>query len=409
MINMNFSGRGSGVLTVSQLNFYIKSLIESDLKLSGVFISGEISNLTDHYRSGHIYLSLKDEKSVIRAVIFSGNASRLKFRPENGMKVIARGRVSLYEATGQYQLYIDDLMPQGAGALAVAFEQLKAKLEKEGLFDKASKKPLPVYPGTVGVITSPTGAAVEDIKNIISRRWPPANILIYPSLVQGDGAVQQLIAGINYFSAAGCADVVIIGRGGGSAEDLWVFNSEELARAIYSCKVPVISAVGHETDFTICDFVADLRAATPSEAAQRAVPDVLEVKSQVENLGRYLRSTAAGNLIMKESSVEKLRLSLEALSPEREIDKRRLFLEALRTRFEAAAKMSMEKKERELWSLGDRLSQLDPVKTLQRGYAVAQKDGKILRSVSEVQSGDMIEITLSDGSFISKAQRACSE
>lgn len=399
MINTSFGSRGSGILTVSQLNFYIKSLIESDLKLSGIFISGEISNLTDHYRSGHIYLSLKDEKSVIRAVIFSGNASRLKFQPENGMRVIARGRVSLYEATGQYQLYIDDLMPQGAGALAVAFEQLKSKLDKEGLFDKAAKKAIPKYPETVGVITSPTGAAIEDIKNIISRRWPPANILLYPSLVQGDGAEQQLIEGLEYFSKNKCADVVIIGRGGGSAEDLWVFNSEKLARAVYGCQVPVISAVGHETDFTICDFVADLRAATPSEAAQRAVPDILEVRAQTEQLAKYLRSTALGNLMAKSAAVEKLKLSLEALSPIKEIEKRKLYLESLGTRFEAAVQKSLNEKERRLWSLGDRLSQLDPVRTLQRGYAVAEKEEKTLRSVSQVKSGDMIKITLYDGSF----------
>lgn len=399
MINTSFNVGRTGVLTVSQLNFYIKSLMDSDPRLSSVFISGEISNLTDHYRSGHIYLSLKDDKSIIRAVIFAGNAARLKFRPENGMKVIARGRVSLYEATGQYQLYIDDLQPQGAGALAIAFEQLKNKLEKEGLFLQSSKKTLPPYPKTVGIITSPTGAAIEDMKSILLRRWPMVNILIYPSLVQGDEAPKQLAKGIKYFSDKKCADVVIIGRGGGSTEDLWAFNSEELARAIYDCTVPVISAVGHETDFTICDFVADVREHTPSAAAKRAVPDIFEERNKLLSLGKSLEGYARKNLVNKEIVFARLKDNMINRGPEKELEKKKAYLEDLSVRFHRAEEMIMASKEQTITSLRDKLSQLDPKGTLMRGYASVVKDGLTVSSVEQVSKGDRIIITLSDGSF----------
>lgn len=399
MINTSFNVGRTGVLTVSQLNFYIKSPMDSDPRLSSVFISGEISNLTDHYRSGHIYLSLKDDKSIIRAVIFAGNAARLKFRPENGMKVIARGRVSLYEATGQYQLYIDDLQPQGAGALAIAFEQLKNKLEKEGLFLQSSKKTLPPYPKTVGIITSPTGAAIEDMKSILLRRWPMVNILIYPSLVQGDEAPKQLAKGIKYFSDKKCADVVIIGRGGGSTEDLWAFNSEELARAIYDCTVPVISAVGHETDFTICDFVADVREHTPSAAAKRAVPDIFEERNKLLSLGKSLEGYARKNLVNKEIVFARLKDNMINRGPEKELEKKKAYLEDLSVRFHRAEERIMASKEQTITSLRDKLSQLDPKGTLMRGYASVVKDGLTVSSVEQVSKGDRIIITLSDGSF----------
>lgn len=399
MINTSFNVGRTGVLTVSQLNFYIKSLMDSDPRLSGVFISGEISNLTDHYRSGHIYLSLKDDKSVIKAVIFAGNAARLKFRPENGMKVIARGRVSLYEATGQYQLYIDDLQPLGAGALAIAFEQLKNRLEKEGLFLQSAKKPLPLYPKTVGVITSPTGAAVEDIKSILLKRWPPINIIIYPSLVQGEEAPKQLIQGIKYFSDTKCADVVIIGRGGGSAEDLWAFNSEELARAIFDCTVPVISAVGHETDFTICDFVADVREHTPSAAAKRAVPDIYEEKNKLTSLEKSMERYAEKNLLHKEIVLEKIQDKMYAYGPEKEIRNKISYFENLKIRFQEAEEKYLSSKELNLNTIENKFSQLDPEKILKRGYAALQKEGAVVSSVNQVSKGDRISVTLSDGSF----------
>lgn len=399
MINTSFNVGRTGVLTVSQLNFYIKSLMDSDPRLSGVFISGEISNLTDHYRSGHIYLSLKDDKSVIKAVIFAGNAARLKFRPENGMKVIARGRVSLYEATGQYQLYIDDLQPLGAGALAIAFEQLKNRLEKEGLFLQSAKKPLPLYPKTVGVITSPTGAAVEDIKSILLKRWPPINIIIYPSLVQGEEAPKQLAGGIKYFSDTKCADVVIIGRGGGSAEDLWAFNSEELARAIFDCTVPVISAVGHETDFTICDFVADVREHTPSAAAKRAVPDIFEERNRLASLAKSLNGYTSKNLSHKEIILEKIQDKMYAYGPEKEIRNKISYFENLMIRFQEAEEKFLFSKELNLNTIENKFSQLDPEKILKRGYAALQKEGAVVSSVNQVSKGDRISVTLSDGSF----------
>ena len=399
MINTSFNNSRSGILSVSQLNFYIKSLMDSDMKLSGVFISGEISNLTDHYKSGHIYLSLKDEKSIIRGVMFAGNAARLKFRPENGMKVIARGRVSVYEATGQYQLYIDDMQPYGAGALAVAFEQLKAKLEKEGLFHVSAKKAIPMYPKTVGIITSPTGAAIEDMKSILVKRWPIVNILIYPSLVQGEEAPKQLIKGINYFSKKKCADVVIIGRGGGSAEDLWAFNSEELARAIYACEVPVISAVGHETDFTICDFVADIREHTPSAAAKRAVPDIFDERNKLSALGKSLDVYARKNLAHKELYFEKLKDNMADRGPAKALEKKQVDFDDLAKRFYDTEKKLIEEKENSLKALEDKLSQLDPEKTLMRGYAAVEKDGITVSSVKQGAKGDRITITLADGSF----------
>ena len=264
------------VLSVSQLNFYLKSLIENDPRLGMVIVSGEISNLTDHYSSGHIYLSLKDSRSVLRAVMFAGNAR--------------------YEPSGQYQLYIEDMQPDGVGALALAYEQLKKKLQAEGLFDASRKKPLPRFPKTVGVITSPTGAAVQDIRNILYRRFPAVNMMLAPVLVQGEGAPAQLINALRQLDAQGQCDVLIIGRGGGSVEDLWAFNDEALARTIAACRTPVISAVGHETDFTICDFVADLRAPTPSAAAELAVPDVRELKAHLQSQRQYLQSLMENRL-----------------------------------------------------------------------------------------------------------------
>ncbi|MCH5303946.1 MAG: exodeoxyribonuclease VII large subunit, partial [Ruminococcus sp.] len=267
------------IITVSQLNYYVKSLLDNDPHLTNVFLTGEISNLTDHYRSGHIYFSLKDKNAVVRAVMFAGNARNLKFKPEEGMKVIVLCRVSLYEATGGYQIYVEDMQPDGIGALTLAFEQLKKKLEEKGIFSAENKKPIPKFPKTVGVITSPTGAAVQDIRNILTRRFPSVDIVLCPVLVQGTGAPAQLINAVNLFNEYDLADVIIIGRGGGSIEDLWAFNDENLAYSIYASNIPVISAVGHETDFTICDFVSDLRAPTPSAAAELAVPDREELLS----------------------------------------------------------------------------------------------------------------------------------
>lgn len=248
--------------TVSQLNRFIKQMMDGTPILNNIWVKGEISNYKQHY-SGHCYLTLKDEGGVLKAVMFKSSALRLAFAPENGMKVLARGRVSVYERDGAYQLYIEEMQPDGVGSLHIAYEQLKAKLLEEGLFDEAHKKPLPQYPSTIGVVTATTGAAVRDIINVLSRRYPCAKVLIYPTLVQGEGASAGIVEAIEYFNHQRCADVLIVGRGGGSIEDLWAFNEEATARAIYASEIPIVSAVGHETDFTIADFVADLRAPTP--------------------------------------------------------------------------------------------------------------------------------------------------
>ena len=271
-----------GTFSVSELNGYIKRIIESNRTLASVTVKGEISNFTAH-RSGHFYFSLKDSEGQIKAVMFRSRAQTLRFMPESGMKVIVHGSVSVYERDGVYQLYASSIQPDGIGALYLAYEQLKEKLYKNGIFDPAHKMPLPKYPEKIGVITSPTGAAVRDIINVLKRRYPIASIYLYPSLVQGDGAEEDLIKAVDYFDRSNLCDVIIIGRGGGSIEDLWAFNSEKLAMRIFDCKIPIISAVGHETDFTICDFVADMRAPTPSAAAEISAPDIAELLLRLDS------------------------------------------------------------------------------------------------------------------------------
>ena len=275
--------RSTGAFTVSELNGYIKNLFDSDRTLSAVSVKGEISNFTRH-SSGHLYFSIKDKGSVIRAVMFRAAAQKLVFAPENELMVIVTGRIGAFVRDGQYQIYVETMQPDGKGSLALAFEQLKKKLASEGLFDQSKKKPIPKIPKRIGVITSPTGAAVRDVINVVTRRFPYAEILIYPALVQGAGSAASLIGAVEYFDKTASCDVLIIGRGGGSIEELWSFNDEGLARAIYNCRIPIISAVGHETDFTICDFVADLRAPTPSAAAELAAPDTAKLLKQFSNI-----------------------------------------------------------------------------------------------------------------------------
>lgn len=394
-MNNNFAA--PKIISVSQLNTYLKGLLDNDPNLQYVFVSGEISNLTDHYSSGHIYLSLKDSKAVIKAVMFSFNASRLRFKPQNGMKVLVRGRVSVYEPSGQYQLYIEDMQPDGIGALSLAYEQLKEKLMKEGLFDKAAKKPLPSFPEKVTVITSPTGAALQDIRNILNRRWPYAQVELIPVLVQGDGAALQLTKAINDVSSANNTDVVIIGRGGGSIEDLWAFNSEELARAIYACKVPVISAVGHETDFTICDFVSDMRAPTPSAAAELAVPDKFEQIEFLAQQKQYLSVLWDRFYSSKCAEVNAFNSKLNVLDPARDFKDKVNSLELLRNRLTSLSENLVTKKEKELSDIKGRLFALDPVSILSRGYAVVSKEDTTVSSVVSLEDGDRITIRLHDG------------
>lgn len=394
-MNTNFST--PKIISVSTLNNYLKGLLDSDPNLQYVFVSGEISNLTDHYSSGHIYLSLKDTKAVIKAVMFSFNASRLRFKPQNGMKVIARGKVSIYEPSGQYQLYIEDMQPDGIGSLTLAFEQLKEKLTKEGLFDASHKKPLPQFPKKVTIITSPTGAALQDIRNILSRRWPFAEVELLPVLVQGEGAASQLTNAINIVSAKNNSDVVIIGRGGGSMEDLWAFNSEDLARAIYTCPVPVISAVGHETDFTICDFVSDMRAPTPSAAAELAVPDRAEQGEMLLQQRQYLFALADRFIAKQKSQIDIFTHKIDVLDPQREYLDKCNVLDRLSSRLSAKGEAIMGAKEKELSELKGSLFALDPASILRRGYSVVSKDDTTINSAEELSVGDKVKLRFKDG------------
>lgn len=390
------------VLSVSQLNFYIKSVIENDPRLNFVFLTGEISNLTNHYRSGHIYLSLKDEKSIIRAVMFAGNARNLRFQPQDGMKVICRGRIAVYEPNGQYQLYIEDMQPDGVGTLTIAFEQLKNKLAEKGFFDNAHKKPIPKFPKTIGVITSPTGAAVQDIRNILSRRYPCADIVMCPVLVQGESAPAQLTEAVRKLDEYNACDVIIIGRGGGSIEDLWAFNSEELACAIYDCKIPVISAVGHETDFTICDFVSDLRAPTPSAGAELVVPDKDELMSFYNSQLQYISSMTDAQLKRYCNLVTDFRRRLSLVSPQSKIDKYEQQLSVLSNKAEAFIADTINKTDNSIRTSAAKLESLNPVSVLSRGYAIAEKDGQVVSSKKQLKVNDEFSIEFSDGKISAK-------
>lgn len=390
------------VLSVSQINFYIKSIIENDGSLQFVLVTGEISNLTVHQRSGHIYLSLKDSNSVISADMFAGNARRLKFRLENGMKVICRGRISVYEPSGRYQLYIEDMQPDGVGALTLAFEQLKKSLAQKGLFDNAHKKPLPKFPKTIGVITSPTGAAVQDITNIIRRRFPSADIVLAPVLVQGESAPEQLVRAVNKFSASKIADVVIIGRGGGSAEDLWAFNDEQLAYAVYNCETPIISGVGHETDFTVCDFVADVRASTPSAAAELAVPDRQELMSYYFKQKQYISAMLDRKIKTAQLRLENQQRRMSASSPKLKAEQLEKQLSAKSEKLTRFMNIYISDKENKLIAAKGKLDGLNPFNVLNRGYAIAEKDEKIITSSKQLKDGDDFTVILSDGKINSK-------
>ena len=385
------------VLSVSQLNRYVKSIIEQDYNLQTVFVQGEISNFTNHYRTGHYYMTIKDEYSSIRAVMFKSANSRLRFMPENSMNVIIKGRVSVFERDGQYQLYIDDMQPDGAGALSLAFEQLKNKLAAEGLFDESRKRPIPRFPERVGVVTSPTGAAIRDIINVISRRFPAAELILCPVQVQGASAAGQIKAAIELFNAKKAADVLIVGRGGGSAEELWAFNEEPVARAVAASEIPVISAVGHETDFTICDFAADLRAPTPSAAAEIAVPDITALGELLGIFSRRMNSAVGGTLSHEKARLEARAQLLKRLSPRNYIDDLAARCGGAGVRIDSAVRHSMEVRRGEIAALCARLDALSPLRVIARGYAVASSGGKVLTSPSQVEVGDTIDLRLAGG------------
>lgn len=414
-------------LTVSQLNEYIKSYIDAIPAFFNICVKGEISNFTNHYKSGHFYFTLKDNDSLIKAVMFRTYAGNVRFVPQNGMKVTARGRVSVFVRDGIYQLYCEELIPDGVGDLYLAYEQLKEKLAGEGLFDDSAKKPIPEYPRKIGIVTSPTGAAIQDMLNILSRRFPVCEVELYPALVQGEGAPKELIDGIRHFD--GDVDVIIIGRGGGSIEDLWAFNSEALARAIYKCKTPVISAVGHETDFTICDFVSDLRAPTPSAAAELAVPDREELASLLQGYGRIMSRAVCAKTAMCREKLTSVSESRIFSSPFSYTDEKRMLLDRYcdavsksfagrvasdksklaseTARFTREVGVYCDAKRKSLSAVCARLAALNPMSVLARGYAaVFDAEGKVVTSVKAVSVGDDLELEMSDGKIDVKVMSA---
>ncbi len=391
----------SVVLTVTQLNQYAKSIIENDINLNNVFVVGEISNFVDHYRSGHLYMSIKDSQSVISAVMFAGNASRLKFRPENGMSVIIRGRVSIYERDGKYQLYIDDMQPDGIGSLALAFEQLKEKLSKAGLFDSQHKKTIPRIPSKIGIISSPTGAAVQDVLNVLNRRFPMAEIVFAGVQVQGESAVSSIIDALERLNQTD-VDTIIIARGGGSSEDLWPFNDEGLAYSIYNSRIPVISGVGHETDFTICDFVADLRAPTPSVAAELAVPDAREQMNYIFTLRNTLDYHIDNSINDRYRKIETYRNSPVLKNPEKIIENCGLYLDVLNSRINDSYKEIVSDYASRFYSVCSKLDTLSPLKVLSRGYSIVKKDNLIVNKSDSLSVDDTVSIRLVDGEVKAK-------
>lgn len=390
------------ILTVSQLNLYTKSVIEQDDNLNNVFVCGEISNFVDHYRSGHLYLSLKDEKCSISAVMFAGNASRLKFKPENGMSVIVRGRVSIYERDGKYQLYIDDMQPDGVGALALAFEQTKEKLAKLGIFSPEHKKTIPQFPSRIGVISSPTGAAIQDVLNVLNRRFPLAEIVFSGVQVQGDTAAEQICRAIEKINGLNAADVVIIARGGGSAEDLWPFNDEKLAYAIYNSHIPIISGVGHETDYTICDLAADLRAPTPSAAAELSVPDCREQLYFVSSLKNSIYNSVNSMIDDLNTGLNEILNKPVLENPNGFFDNCELYLDSLRKTVCDGTMKKYELLSAEFSHICEILHTLSPVKVLSRGYSIVKHNGCAVTSSKDLKSGDYVDITFANGTAKAK-------
>lgn len=390
------------VISVSKLNEIVKMLIEDCQPLRNIYVSGEISNFTHYYRSGHMYFTLKDEKSQIKAVMFASYAGKLRFKPENGMKVICRGRLAVYEKNGEYQIYAEDLQPDGLGALNLAFEQLKAKLFNEGVCSDEIKKPLPLYPKKIGVATSNIGAAVEDIKNITNRRYPLAELVIVPTIVQGALASADIVKSIEFLDSMDDVDVIIVGRGGGSIEDLWAFNTEEVARAVIACKTPVVSAVGHETDYTICDFVADLRAPTPSAAAELVCPDILSLINYVDGLKKQLDFSIRSRLDDESIKLDELS-SADVLSDYgKVIEAYKDNVLVLSDRLNDAYKYMLEAKGNGFGILIEKLNALSPLAVLARGYSICEKNGLAVRNINEIKANDSLDIKMQGGSAVCK-------
>lgn len=387
------------VLSITQINEYIRSRMDQDALLSGVAVRGEISNYKV-YPSGHHYFTLKDEGAALKCVMFKGNAVRLRFRPDNGVKVIAMGKISVYPRDGAYQLYCTAMAMDGVGDLYAAFEQLKAKLAAQGLFDPAHKKPLPRYPGVIGIVTSSAGAAVHDMLRILRKRYPLAQVRLLPVRVQGAEAPGEIAAAIHYANVHKLADLLIVGRGGGSIEDLWAFNDERVAHAIYRSEIPVISAVGHEPDVTISDFVADLRAATPSNAAELAVPDQDALRQNLDSLSAGMAAALNRQLKSARQHLNVLSASPALQSPVGYLNQKRKNLELLKNRLLSAQTNGINRKKQNFISLTSKLDAMSPLKVFLRGYAMASdENGAVIRSVTQLHPGDQVSVTLGDGSF----------
>lgn len=384
------------IFSVSDLNNYIKNIFESNRTLASITVRGEISNFTNH-RSGHLYFSLKDAEGQIRAVMFRSKAMSLKFMPESGMKVVVHGSITVFPRDGSYQIYVSSMQPDGIGALYLAFEQMKARLADEGLFDGSHKLPIPATPGRIGVITSPTGAAVRDIINVTGRRFPQAEVYIYPALVQGDGAEDSLIKALDYLDKSRLCDVIIIGRGGGSIEDLWAFNSEKLARRIYDATTPIISAVGHETDFTICDFVADMRAPTPSAAAEIAVPDRRELVMRLVSYEERLSLALERNLMRAKERLERLKETANRFTASNLISVRRDEIKGLGEKATLLINSCIEKAKDRLLVCVGKADALSPLSILSRGYSIAECNNRVVHSVFELEIGKSVELIMTDG------------
>lgn len=411
--------------SVYEVNSYIRDIFEDNLCLRDIWINGEISNYT-HHSSGHMYFTLKDDKAKLNCVMFKGDALSLKFKPQNGQKVLVRGRVSVYERDGKYQVYCKSMQPDGIGSLYAAYEHLKKKLESEGLFDVARKKSLPFFPGTIGVITSPTGAVIKDIINVSKNRFNGVSILLYPAKVQGEGAEKTIVEGIDYFNSREDIDVIIIGRGGGSIEELWAFNEENLARAIFNSKKPIVSAVGHETDYTIADFVSDYRASTPSHAAEIIVPSYNNLTYKINSLDDKILSLVNINLRSKKDMVSSYKKTIEMRSPSRNlresmqyldglydrilrsftnnIEKNRSNLNFIKKDILSNTEKSLDRKKSRYGMLVSKLDALGPINVLKRGYTFTKIGNKVINSISSVKVGDTINVSMLDGDLNCKVE-----
>ena len=383
-------------VTVTQLNKYLKDRFDEDENLTAILVKGEISNFKNHY-TGHLYFTLKDENSLIKCIMFKSYAEKLAFKPTDGMKVMVFGSVSVFERDGVYQIYVKSMLEDGMGDLHEKFEELKAKLEKEGLFEQSHKKPIPLYSKVIGVLTSQTGAVIRDIINVSTRRNPNVYIRLLPVPVQGPGAAEQIAEKIKIMNEKKLADVLIVGRGGGSLEDLWPFNEEVVARAIYESEIPIISAVGHETDFTIADFVADLRAPTPSAAAELAVPDIYELKQKILKEQLRYRNALKKKVELMRLRYEKVMKSRAFTDPTRKIKDNYVLVDSCIKRLETKIKQIYKIKNDKFIELATRLDTLSPLKTLMRGYSLTEKDGQIIKSVEQLKSQDEVKIRLCDG------------